>query len=527
MLGALAAGAAYVPLEPTHPPQRLGLLLADAGVTVVVAHDRLLAGVDAGDATVVPVDRPREGRDDPPDVESDPEQPAYVVYTSGSSGRPKGVEVPHRAVANLLAHMRRVPGLTAEDVVANVTTPAFDLSVPDWWLPLTTGARLVVVPAEATFDPLELGDRLAAARATFVQATPTTWRMLVDAGWPGHRALTVVCGGEELPPGLAAELLGRARAVWHAYGPTETTVWSSLRRLEAEDGRPWLGGPIANTRFRVLDEGGRPQPVGVPGELHIGGDGVAHGYLGLPDLTAERFLPDTTVSGGRIYRTGDLVERRADGTLRFLGRLDDQAKLRGFRIEPGEVEAVLAEQPGVAAAACAVRSDSAVGSQLVAYVVGSEELEPAPERIRQRLRELLPGYMVPSAVVVLDELPAGPNGKLDRAALPAPDGRRRELERAFEPPLTPMEEELAALWSALLGVERIGMEDDFFDLGGHSLLALKLLARVRDSIDVDLPLRVLFERRTVRGLAEAATAALLAASSDADALLAEAEAPGR
>ena len=527
MLAALAAGAAYVPLEPSHPPERLGFVLADAGVRAVVAQEELLAGIETGGAAVVPVETARQGRDDPPAVEVDPEQPAYVVYTSGSSGRPKGVEVPHRAVANLLAHMRREPGLTADGVVANVTTPAFDLSVPDWWLPLTTGARLVVVPAEAALDPLELGSRLAATHATFVQATPTTWQMLVDGGWSGHRELTVVCGGEELPASLAAELLLRAGAVWHAYGPTETTVWSSLRKLEPGDERPWLGGPIANTRFSVLDAHGRPQPVGLPGELEIGGEGVAHGYLGPAELTEERFRPDPSRPGRLAFRTGDLVSRRADGTLRFHGRLDVQVKLRGFRIELGEIESVLAEQPGVAAAACALREDAAGDPGLVAYVVPVSGAAPAPEALGRRLRRLLPEYMLPSSLVVVDSLPAGPTGKLDRGALPPPDGLRGERERPYEPPRTPIEDELAAICGGLLDVDRVGMEDDFFELGGHSLLAVKLLARARDALGVELSLPLLFERRTLRALAEAVTAALLEETDDAAALLADAAASER
>jgi acyl-coenzyme A synthetase/AMP-(fatty) acid ligase/acyl carrier protein len=454
-----------------------------------------------------------------------------VIYTSGSTGEPKGVEVSHRSVANLIAEMREHPGIGENDVLANLTTPSFDLSVPDWYLPLTAGARLAIVPREATLDGVELADWLARTGATIVQATPTTWQMLVDAGWKGSEQLKIVCGGEALPRSLAEELLARSASVWHMYGPTETTVWSSAIELRPGDGPPPLGGPIANTRFYVLDADRQPVPVGVPGELYIGGDGVARGYHQRPELTGERFVenPFAFGSAARLYRTGDLVRWREHGTLEFLGRIDHQVKLRGFRIELQEIEAVLGAHPAVGAVAVTVREDSPGDRRLVAYVVPADDRALDKEQLRRLVKSKLPPFMVPSTFVALDTLPVTPNGKLDRASLPAPDGARPDLERPYAAPQSPVEEALASIWREVLGVDRVGIDDDFFDLGGHSLLAVKMLARVQDTLGLNPPLGLLFDHSTIRELARALTAELLGEVSgeDLEQLLAEAQVPDR
>jgi acyl-CoA synthetase (AMP-forming)/AMP-acid ligase II/acyl carrier protein len=407
--------------------------------------------------------------------------------------------------------VRERPGLAPGDVVANLTTPAFDLSVPDWYLTLSTGARLALIPREATLDGVELADWLARTGATFVQATPTTWQLLVDAGWKGSAGLKIVCGGEALPRALANQLLSRGSELWHMYGPTETTVWSSVLRLAAGDGPVKLGGPISNTTFYVLDARGHLVPIGVPGELHIGGDGLAAGYRGRPELTAEKFITDAfdPSASGRLYRTGDLVRWREAGTLEYLGRIDQQVKLRGFRIELGEIEAVLATHPGVNAAAALVREDAPGDRRLVAYVVPAEGQPPDVDAFRRLLKTKLPPFMVPSAFVTLDSFPITANGKLDQRALPAPDGARPDLARSFAPAETHVQESLAAIWRAVLGVERVGIDDDFFDLGGHSLLAVKMLARVQDTFGVELYLGRVFEESTIRGLAEVVGSELL------------------
>jgi amino acid adenylation domain-containing protein len=517
MLAVLKVGAAYVPIDPSYPPQRQEFMLEDAGAAVLLTETRF-QGVASADGMTVVCDHERiAGRPaEPPDIAVDCEQRAYVIYTSGSTGRPKGVEITHRSVANLIAQMRTRPGLTADDVVANLTTPAFDLSVPDWYLPLTTGARLVIVPREATLDGVELADWLARSGATFVQATPTTWQVLLDASWTGGEALKVVCGGEALPRALAEELLGRCASLWHMYGPTETTVWSSILELTAEDGPVPLGGPIANTRFYVLDGNRQPVPIGVPGELYIGGDGLALGYRHREELTAEKFVRDpfTPAARARLYRTGDLVRWRAGGTLEFLGRIDQQVKLRGFRIELGEVEAVLDAHPDVSGAVAVVREDTPGDQRLVAYVVPAAVGAPDVEQLRRDCKAKLPPFMVPSTFVVIEAFPTTANGKLDRRALPAPDGSRPSLQREYEAPETPVEETLATIWGEVLGVERVGRHDDFFDLGGHSLLAVKMISHVQERFGIDLPLHVVFEHRTMGELAAVTSAVLLDAAGE-------------
>ncbi len=520
MLGVLKSGGAYVPIEPTYPPQRQEFMLADADAPVLITQERLLGVIDPRGGKVICIDRDWDEIATHPSApvarERDPDQLAYVIYTSGSTGQPKGVEIRHSSVANLISYMRQWPGIGRDDILANLTTPAFDLSVPDWYLPLSTGARLVLVPREATLDGVELADWLVRLGATVVQATPTTWQMLVDAGWKGSRSLKLVCGGEALPRGLAGQLLERAGTVWHMYGPTETTVWSSVLRLAPGEGPVPLGGPIANTRFFVVDQRGAPVPIGIPGELLIGGDGVARGYHERASLTAEKFVEATfdRQDSERLYRTGDLVRWRADGTLEFIGRLDQQVKLRGFRIELGEIESVLEGNPAVAAAIALVREDSPGDQRLVAYVVGRPDHVLELDELRRLVKTKLPPFMVPSLFVELDEVPVTPNGKLDRRALPVPGGARPELRRTYVAPSGPIEQALASLWEEVLGVERVGVQDDFFDLGGHSLLAVRMLGRLHDTLGLTVPLASLFESSTIRELAAAASAELLRVADD-------------
>ncbi|HVH12414.1 MAG TPA: amino acid adenylation domain-containing protein, partial [Longimicrobium sp.] len=355
MLAVWKAGAAYVPVDPAYPADRRAWMLEDSRAAVVLVDAASAEGLPSTDARVVVVDRvdlaaePASAPSVDVDVDAvDPDDLAYVIYTSGSTGRPKGVMVPHRGVANFLSSMAREPGMTADDVLVAVTSLSFDIAVLELLLPLTVGATVAVATREQSLDPGKLSALLRDAGATAMQATPATWRMLVQAGWAGDAKLAILCGGEALPPELARELIPRGRGLWNLYGPTETTIWSAVERVEsAETIR--LGHPIANTRLYVLDPSLRPCPLGVPGELCIGGDGVVRGYLGRPALTADRFVPDPFggVRGARLYRTGDRVRRRADGALEFLGRVDFQVKLRGFRIELGEIESALADQPGV------------------------------------------------------------------------------------------------------------------------------------------------------------------------------------
>ncbi|HET7488909.1 MAG TPA: amino acid adenylation domain-containing protein [Acidimicrobiales bacterium] len=506
LLAVLKAGGAYLPLDPEYPAERLRFMLEDSATTAVICEEALLDRLPAIGGHVVCIDRDRPVADalpaDRPHVPFDQEQVAYLIYTSGSTGRPKGVQVPHRGMVNLLTVMLDRPGLRTSDVVAAVTTLSFDIAGVEVWLPLTVGARVVVVPAEVAAAPGPLMDLLDGAGATVFQATPATFRMLLEAGWQGRPGLKVLCGGEAMPVSLAAALLERDVELWNMYGPTETTVWSLTARVTRPRQALSIGRPLGNNTVYVLDPSLRPVPVGVPGELHIGGAGVAHGYLGRPGLTAERFVPhpfDDT-PGARVYKTGDLVRWSDDGSVEFLGRLDHQVKVRGFRVELGEVEAALESQPGVRAAVVAAGADAQGTTRLVAYVVPGAD-PPTTTELRHRLQLTLPAYMVPSLFVTLDAFPLTPNGKVDRKALPPPTATRPELLSAFVPPRTPAERTLAAVWGEVLGVDGVGIEDDFFELGGQSLLALRVVAEVRRSFDVDLRPGAVYEAPTVAELA--------------------------
>jgi len=410
-----------------------------------------------------------------------------------------------------------------------VTTVSFDIAVLELFLPLAVGARVEIADRDTAADGVKLAALLESAGATTLQATPATWRVLLESGWQGRQGLKALCGGEALPGDLARELVARvgdSGSVWNVYGPTETTVWSALRRVNGVDGTAAatltvpVGRPLDNTEIFLLDRTGEPVPVGVAGELHIGGDGLARGYLGRPDLTAERFVPDP-FAGGRLYRTGDLARYLPDGSVAFLGRIDHQVKVRGFRIEPAEVEAALLKQPGVREAVVVAREDRPEDRRLVAYVVGAEKgASPAAGELREALAAELPLYMVPAVFVVLDQLPLTGSGKIDRRALPAPETGRSSDDVTYVAPRTPVETTLAAIWSEVLGIERVGARDDFFALGGHSLTATSVLSRVRDSLHVELPLSVVFERRTVEGMAAAVAAGSLAGAA---AVLPEAE----
>ena len=532
MLAVLQAGAAYVPIDPTFPPERQEFMLADIQPRALITQEKYLGTMDAGAATVVCVDRdwariaqrPKE----PVGVEVQPDDRAYITYTSGSTGRPKGVETVHRGLSNLVAYMREWPGMSADDVVVTVATHAVDLPVPDYYLTLIVGARLVLVPRDAAMDGEALAGWMARTGATSIAATPTTLQLLIDAGWKGSAALKISVGGEALPRALAEELRTRCASLWNMYGPTETTVWSSVLRLAAGEGSPPIGRPMWNTTFYVLDAEMQPVPIGVPGELYIGGDGLARGYLNRPELTAERFVRDpfSDDPASRLYRTGDLMRWRADGTLEFLGRVDLQVKLRGFRIELEEIEAVLATHVDVAGAAAVVHERSPGDQRLVAYVVPADGCSVDVEELRRLCKRRLAPYMVPSTFVQLDAFPTTPNRKLDRNALPVPDSMRPDLQRSYAPPETPVEESLAAIWVEVLGVDRVGIDDDFFELGGHSLLAVKMLSRVQQTLGVDLGLPAVFEHSTVRELASLVAGALVGNTTDDELaeLLAEVEA---
>jgi amino acid adenylation domain-containing protein len=426
---------------------------------------------------------------------------AYVIYTSGSTGRPKGVAVPHRGVVNLLRSMRETVGMEPADRLLAVTTYAFDISVLEMFLPLLHGASTIVLPRERAADPAALADAIRAYSATVMQATPATWRMLVSSEWEGAPQMRALCGGEALPADLASDLRSRVGGLWNVYGPTETTIWSTSEAVRGDSAGASvpIGRPVANTRVYVLDGAGEPVPVGVAGELYIGGAGVVRGYLGRPEQTAERFVADPfgDEPGARLYRTGDLARWRPDGTMEFIGRTDFQVKVRGFRIELGEIEARLAEHAEVREAVVMAREDVPGDVRLVAYVVGDADAAS----LREHLFTALPEYMVPAAYVRLDAFPLTPNGKLDRKALPAPEGDAYAT-REYEAPVGKIEVALAEIWAELLPVEQVSRWDHFFELGGHSLLALRVVSRVRQEMDLELELAAVFEKPVLADLAE-------------------------
>jgi amino acid adenylation domain-containing protein len=502
VLGILKSGAAYVPLDPGFPQERLRFMAEDAQLAVVVSTSALAGPFGLPRERQVLLDVDAKAIDAAPDTSlpvdahsAQPEDPAYVIYTSGSTGRPKGVVVPHRAVVNFLTSMAREPGLAADDVLVAVTTLSFDIAVLELQLPLTLGATVVIASREEAVDGHALVGLLDQHRATVMQATPVTWRLLLEAGWTPRTAFKALVGGEALPKDLAEQLIARGVELWNMYGPTETTVWSTCARITDTSNGISIGKPIANTTVYILDANKNLCPMGVPGELYIGGDGVTLGYWNRPELTAELFIPDpfSHTPGTRVYRTGDRVRWRNDGTLDHLGRLDDQAKVRGFRIELGEIEAVLAEHPEVRQAAVHLWTVSANDVRLVACCVPAKPGVLAPTSLRKHLRARLPEYMVPQHFLRVEEIPLTPNGKIDRRRLPTLAVAESRF-RQHEAPSDPIEATIAEIWANLIGPARpIGRGDKFFEMGGHSLLALRALRQMEQKLGVKLDLRLLFQ----------------------------------
>ncbi len=513
LLGILRAGAAYLPLDPDGPADRLAMMMADAApVCVLTVRDRLHRLEEAGIAILV-LDEPAEPgpEQDGPEPAAlppaDPEATAYVLHTSGSTGRPKGVEVSHRNLSNLIEGMRQLLRPGRSDRLLAVTTPTFDIAALELFLPLAVGARVVVAAAATVLDPGAMARLVRLHGITLLQATPSLWRLLLADPRAELGGVHALVGGEALSAELAARMLARTRAVTNLYGPTETTIWSTAMTLSVDDaGPPPIGRPIRNTRVHVLDRHLRPVPVGAAGELHIGGDGVARGYLNQPALTADRFLADPWVSGGRIYATGDLARWREDGVLEYLGRADQQVKIRGHRIEPGEIETHLARHPAVAEAVVVARPDPAGAPTLVAYVVAAPDAGAAPSReaLHRHLAGRVPDIMIPALFVAVEALPRSPNGKLDRRALPAPDwGRGQGAHRAERQaaPRTETERRLLALWRQVLGRGDVGVHDNFFEAGGDSLLGAELFVAIGRTFGKEIPLASLFRATTVAGIA--------------------------
>ncbi len=505
MLGVLKTGAAYLPLDPEFPADRISYMLEDAKPSCIITTEEIAASLP--DNLAVPklvldqaVTQEIIKRYSPenPDVSVSLDHPAYIIYTSGSTGRPKGVVVTQKSLSNFLLSMQEAFSLGEEDRLLAVTTVAFDISALELYLPLISGAQIVIAKKETIREPQALAQMIENFDINIMQATPTLWHALVTSEPEKLRGLRVLVGGEALPSGLLQALQDLHCSVTNLYGPTETTIWSAAAFLEEGlQGVPPIGKPIWNTQVYVLDNGLQPVPPGVVGELYIAGTGLARGYFHRPDLTAERFVADPYgPPGTRMYRTGDQARWRADGSLDYIGRADHQIKIRGFRIELGEIDAVLANHPHIEQASVVVREDQPGDKRLAAYVVADAAIDTA--ELRRYMGASLPDYMVPAAFVEMDELPLTPNGKLDRKALPAPDFSTSVSDRA---PRTPQEEILCDLFAEVLGLARVGIDDSFFELGGHSLLAARLMSRIREVMGAELGIAKLFDEPTVAGLA--------------------------
>jgi len=515
LLAILKTGAAYVPLDPDYPSQRLNYQIQDADLSLMVTHRAVAKSLGREYPLDLLLDEhgslvagsPADPLDTHFAHDTWGEDAAYLIYTSGSTGQPKGVAVPHRAVVNFLTSMANTPGLTPQDRLLAVTTPSFDIAVLELLLPLGMGGTVVIASEAQVTDGKALADVMTQENITVLQATPSRWHLLIDSGWAGNSGLKALVGGEPLTPSLALQLLARCGEVWNMYGPTETTVWSSCWCVQPDAAQAIaLGRPVANTSVQVLDEHRNPCPIGVPGEIYIGGTGVALGYYKRPELTDERFIdqPDAPEQENRrIYRTGDRGRWRHDGSLEHGGRLDDQIKLRGYRIELGEIETHLLSHPGVARTVVMLREDQPGQAVLVAYVVPHGPM-PAREELRQHLRQWLPDHMVPGVFVEIESLPILPNGKTNRRALPMPQ-RDRPTDASSAPaaPRTATETTIWLIWKEALQLDRLGIHDNFFDLGGHSILAVSVVSRIEAALGRPCALGLLFENGTVAGLATA------------------------
>ena len=507
VLGVLKTGAAYLPLDPRYPSARLATMWDDSGARLWVRERATREVRIAADPKECDLDRHASDLDaesaDPLNLEIDPESLAYVMYTSGSTGRPKGVEIPHRCVTHLLSWMAQTLGFDAQDRLLAVTTLSFDLAVVELLLPLAVGGEIVIARRDDTVDAGRLAQLLADEEITMMQATPATWRLFQEEQWSGAPNLKILCGGEALPRDLADFLLPRCASLWNLYGPTETTVYSTGTEISKNGARITIGPPIANTRIQLLDAHLNEVPLGAPGELVIGGAGVARGYRNRPNQTAERFLEDPLgPAPSRRYRTGDLGRWTSGGEIEFLGRADDQVKVRGVRIELGEIESVLNEHPDVSASAVVARESGSGETRLVAFVVAADGAELVFETLRRALAERLPEAMLPHDLIPLPRLPRTPNGKIDRRALRSSDTAPLRPTAAAAEPRTETEKAMVPLWAELLGRPQLGIDDDFFDSGGSSLQAARLVARIREQFEIELPLRALFEHRTIARIAE-------------------------
>ena len=514
LLGILKAGGAYLPLDPEYPRERIAYMFENSNACLLITSDRLKNRLHAGDRekTVEMIWGELEKHPQQfPLVTLTGNSLAYILYTSGSTGRPKGVQVEHHSLTNFLLSMKETPGMDFHDRLLGITTISFDIAVLELFLPLLTGATLVLTDTDTARDGRRLMELIEEKDISMVQATPATWRMLGNAGWEGKLPIKALCGGEALPNDLAEKLLTNCKSVWNVYGPTETTVWSTLKELKHDDPCITVGRPIWNTYVYLLDEDRMMVPEGKIGEIYIGGEGVARGYLNREDLTNERFFDDpfSEVHGARIYRTGDLGQFLQNGEILCLGRVDHQVKVRGHRIELGEIEQVIREIDGVKESVVIAREDIPGNQRLVAYLL----LEGQTARLggyatkeqiiawKSVLQKSLPAYMIPNDWVILERFPLTSNNKIDRKALPKPPDPKSHEEDGEDLHYSGSQQVIADIWSRSLGISKVGLDDDFFEIGGHSLIAVEVMTRLEKESGIKLPLSILFEYPTIKELA--------------------------
>ncbi|MGB3534213.1 MAG: amino acid adenylation domain-containing protein [Microcoleaceae cyanobacterium] len=520
LLAVLKAGAAYVPLDPAYPQERLLFITEDANISLLLTQSNLLYP-NWKTNKVICLDQEWDSITQQSaeniDYEIVPQNLAYVIYTSGSTGQPKGVEICHYSLTNFLMAMRQNIVLLSEDIILSVTTISFDIAALELYLPLIVGARLILVGREVATDGVALGETLNTSNATLMQATPATWRMLMNGGWTGNKNIKILCGGEALEHFLAQQLLDNSQQVWNFYGPTETTIWSAIYQLNLNAISPEkstyisIGRPLANTQFYILDSNLQPVPIGVSGELYIAGFGVARGYLNRPQMTAEKFIPNPfsqDKTQDRLYKTGDLVRYLSDGNIEYMGRLDHQVKIRGFRIELGEIEAALNEHLEIREVVAVVNVDTSAEKRLIAYFIPENKTEKSvnsetltPKNLRHYLEQKLPSYMIPAVFVQLEAFPLTANQKIDRRALAAIEYQLPTLSQQIKPQ-TPIEEIIAGIWQNVLNLQEIGVNENFFELGGHSLLATRVVSQIREVFKIEFPLRYLFDFSTITELAQ-------------------------
>ena len=506
LLAIWKAGAGYVPLDPNYPIDRLHYMCEHSQLSLVISESQLTEQVNQLGRPVLFLDdcesQVNHESCEAIEVEFAPCDTAYVIYTSGSTGKPKGVNVPHGPVVNFLLSMQQSPGFHESDRVMAVTTLSFDIAVLELYLPLVSGGQVIIADADTASDGFKLADALVQNEISFLQATPATWRMLIEAGWHGDAGLKVLCGGEPMPRELVAPLLDRCGELWNMYGPTETTVWSTAFQITSPEEPIYIGKPIGNTQIYLLDRNLKPVPLGIAGEVYIGGAGVTHGYLHRDDLTADRFVdnpyfnPFASYVSHKLYKTGDLARYKADSSIEFLRRNDKQVKVRGYRIELGEIEQAILSNERVAQTAVIVREDTPGDVRLVAYLTVDPDCESQKSELqksetltielRNQLRDRLPHYMIPHHFVELKAFPQTNNGKVDHKALPTPLQEQPLAEEDFALPQSDSEKLIASVWQELLQIDAICVDDNFFDIGGHSLLVMKSIARIDEATGIRL-----------------------------------------